>query len=140
MTDHQAPPSIKWRDEFNTGNASIDHEHREMVRRMNELLASITVEAGDQDVILSTLGDVYAWISAHFALEEMIMRERKYEHYEDHKQDHERLLDDIRDIMDEVKAGEFTGVSSELAGRLHDWFVVHFKTRDADLHRVIGTN
>ena len=36
----------------------------------------------------------------HFALEERIMRDSGYSEYEDHKDDHEELLDEIRDLMD----------------------------------------
>jgi hemerythrin len=48
------------------------------------------------------LGEIYARISAHFALEEKDMQARAYPERPAHKADHERLLDDLRDIMDEV--------------------------------------
>ena len=66
------------------------------------------------------------------------MRQRKYDEYEAHKADHERLLDALRDIMDSFEAGDFDGVSEELSLRLKDWFVEHFSTRDARLHKVLG--
>jgi hemerythrin len=41
--------------------------------------------------------------SAHFALEERFMREHGYDQLALHKADHERLLDEIREIMDDIR-------------------------------------
>lgn len=128
---------IEWRDDFNLGIASVDHEHAEMIRLINEAHAHIQGDAPAFE-IEEFLGEVYAHISSHFALEETVMRQRKYDEYEAHKADHERLLDALRDIMDSFEAGDFDGVSEELSLRLKDWFVEHFSTRDARLHKVLG--
>lgn len=64
------------------------------------------------------------------------MRERQYNQYADHKADHERLLDEIREIMDDVEdKGSYQ--ESILADRLRNWFGDHFRTRDARLHRFL---
>jgi hemerythrin-like metal-binding protein len=76
--------------------------------------------------------------SAHFALEERIMRERRYDQYADHKADHERLLDDIRDIMDRHEADAYFNYEVALVAELGDWFTGHFGTKDARLHKTIG--
>ena len=59
---------IEWRSEFETGVADVDHEHRELVDLINQLHR----ELGDNtapDKVSAFLGEVYARISAHFALE-----------------------------------------------------------------------
>ena len=56
-----------------------------------------------------------------------------------HKADHERLLDEIRDIMDEFIGDEETG-SSDLSVRLDAWFSRHFETHDARLHKALGSH
>ncbi len=89
--------------------------------------------------MLEGLGHVLAKISAHFALEETIMRQRNYDQYEAHKADHERLLDEIRDIMDECESGTFSGMDEQLGNRLEHWFVEHFKSMDSRLHRMLDT-
>ena len=66
------------------------------------------------------------------------MRIRAYDQYADHKADHERLLDSLRDIMDTFEAGDFDGLSEDLGLRLRDWFVDHFKSKDARLHKMLG--
>jgi hemerythrin-like metal-binding protein len=134
MTKNQGAVRIEWRESFELGIPAIDHEHREMVERLNGAFAAIEA-GGAQEEILGRLGEIYTWISAHFALEETIMRERRYDQLGDHKQDHERLLDDIRGIMDECAKGRAPAIDRTLAGRLEAWFTEHFKTRDARLHK-----
>jgi len=124
---------IEWKKEFEVGVAEVDHEHRELIGLINEL-HEVMKESGDFDQVLESLGEIYAQISAHFALEEKMMRVSRYPAYADHKEDHETLLEDLRDIMDDVEDdGSYN--ESILANDLERWFSLHFKTHDAKLHR-----
>ena len=136
MTKDRHLPGIEWKREYETGNAEIDHEHRQMIERLNRFFALVGEDAPTSQII-EELGDIYAWISAHFALEENIMRTRNYDHYQNHKDDHERLLDDIRDIMDDCQSGKFNRFDDTIRQRMEDWFVGHFKSKDSRLHRMI---
>ncbi len=127
---------IEWKPEFSVGVPAVDYEHRELIELINRLHDNLS----DPDSHVTTaefLGEVYTRISAHFALEEKIMRARNYDEYDDHKADHERLLNEIRDIMDEH---DFSGTMDDrlLALRLQAWFTVHFRTKDARLHKYLG--
>jgi hemerythrin-like metal-binding protein len=124
---------IEWRKEFETGVADVDHEHRELVGLINDLHERVQSSASPEDV-QAFLGEVFAKIAAHFALEESIMRKHAYDEYEAHKAEHERLLDEIRDIMDESDADYGTALSETV----RDWFVDHFKSKDARLHKKLG--
>ena len=127
---------INWRDEFCVGVDAIDHEHREMIAMINELDAAMQ-EAASQDVVVEALGDIYSRISAHFALEEKIMRDLHYDEFPAHKQDHELLLDKLLDVIDSV---EFEGRydRAALSQELDTWFSDHFRTHDAKLHHRFG--
>lgn len=130
------PLKIEWKPSYETGNSEIDHEHREIINRLNRFFAYAAESASGEETI-NKLGEVYAWISAHFALEETIMRTHGYDQFQDHKDDHERLLDDIRDIMDACQAGAFSGMDDALQRRLEDWFVGHFRKKDSRLHKML---
>ena len=67
------------------------------------------------------------------------MRERGYDQLMQHKNDHERLLDEIRDIMEDY---EVTDLFDEqlLAQRLDAWFSRHFETHDARLHHALDNH
>ncbi len=122
---------IEWRDEFSVGVPAVDHEHRELLELIND--AHSGLGAGD-DGVTAFLGEIYVKIAAHFALEERIMRDRHYDQYREHKADHEKLLDDLRDIMDAYEI-KHRYDEAQLAERLGSWFGLHFRTHDARLHK-----
>jgi len=127
---------IDWRDEFSVGVDAIDHEHREMINLINDLDAAMQEEAS-HGAVVATLGDIYARIAAHFALEEKIMRNAAYAGYSAHKQDHELLLDSLLNVIDAVDAdGHYD--RDALSHILDTWFSEHFRTHDAKLHQALG--
>ena len=127
---------VEWRDEFEIGIKEVDFEHQELIELINESYA-MAKEDDSRAAVTGFLGDIFIRISAHFALEEKEMREMKYDQYEDHKEEHEALLDNIRDIMDDYEE-RATLDEEELGERLKDWFVNHFSTKDARLHKFLN--
>lgn len=127
---------LEWKEEYAVGVAAVDFEHRELIDLINQLHEKLSAH-GEPESIMIFLGEIFARISAHFALEEREMREAAYEEYEAHKADHERLLDELRDLMDGYeKNGRLSEVM--LTRSLGDWFGIHFRTFDARLHRRLG--
>jgi hemerythrin len=126
---------LQWKDEYSVGIAAVDHEHRELIDLVNglyeELCRSSTGHSASR-----FFGDLLKGISAHFALEERIMRARGYRQLASHKHDHERLLDELRDMMEAYEQADSIDVL-ELAPRLDQWFSRHFRTHDAQLHHAL---
>ena len=127
--------AIEWKPEYSVGDPAIDHEHRELVDLVNTAAAAILDRRPDADV-QEAFGDLYRAISAHFALEERQMRETGYDQLHPHKDDHERLLDVLRDLMDEPREGE--DAAETLTRALEQWFAGHFKVHDSRLHKKLG--
>ena len=127
---------LHWEKRYSVGVEAVDHEHRELVDLINRLYEEARSK-GSKVAVLGFFGDLFKSISAHFALEERIMRERAYDRLLQHKDDHERLLDEIRDIMEDY---EVTDLLDEqlLSQRLDAWFSRHFETHDARLHHAFG--
>lgn len=128
---------ISWKAEYSLGIPSADAEHKELIGLINEIHDELLRPDAGESAVQDFLGELYAKISAHFALEERLMREHSYDGYEDHKADHERLLDEIRDLMDEFEDSSFLD-ASVFGGRLEAWFSDHFRTMDARLHQRLG--
>lgn len=127
---------LQWKEDYAVGIEAVDHEHRELIALINALHAELRAPEAEVTVA-EFLGEIYARIAAHFALEERVMRDRRYDQYDDHKADHERLLDEIRDVMDDSAAMPAQDYRAQLAGRLESWFTEHFKTKDARLHKML---
>ena len=125
---------IKWTDEFSLGIDEVDKEHKALIELINGLYDVIQVEA-DYVQVVELLGEIYSQIAVHFAHEEDMMRESGYARFDEHREDHETLLDDLREIMDEVEAdGSFD--TFELSSDLNRWFIDHFRTHDARLYQL----
>ncbi len=126
---------LEWKDEYRTGFSSIDFEHQNLISNINQIF-----EAGDTNIeaLLTALGEIHTLIEAHFALEEKIMRDQQYPAYIAHKQDHERLLDEILNIMDGVEKKEKADAALALSEQLSAWFAIHFSSLDKDLHTMLG--
>jgi hemerythrin len=131
-------PLLQWKPQYSVGVEAVDHEHRELIDLINTLYDQLT-EGQSKVKVEAFFGDLFKGISAHFALEERFMSERRYDQLTEHKSDHERLLDQIRDIMDEF-TNEAVLDTGELAVRLEAWFARHFETHDARLHKALGAH
>jgi len=129
---------LEWKDSYSVGVEAVDHEHRELIDLMNRLHAALASDRPEEEVS-RVFGDLFRAISSHFALEERFMRERGYDQVDQHKADHERLLDELRDIMDEYLDGEGHSVE-RLTASVEAWFTNHFKTHDARLHSRLGAH
>ncbi len=129
-------PPIAWKPEFSVGDAAIDHEHQKLVELVNVAGGAILDGRPDADID-RCLGDLLLAISSHFALEERQMQLAGYDQRAAHKDDHERLLDDLRDIMD-MADSHASSTAERLTRSLEAWFTEHFRTHDARLHRQLG--
>ncbi len=127
---------IEWKPEYSVGNPSVDHEHQELIDLVNQT-ASTILDNEPEANIQDSFGDLLRAITAHFALEEQQMKAYGYDQRTQHKQHHERLLDDLRDIMDDEETAP-DKTAERLAATLEAWFADHFKTHDARLHDRLG--
>lgn len=128
-------PLLQWNERYRVGIDAVDHEHRQLIDLINRLHDGL-VAGAEKEMVGNVFGDLFAAISAHFALEEAMMRRQRYRDLAAHKEDHEQLLDEIRDIMDEVENGQ-EAADRRLAGKLDAWFSRHFETHDAKLHKAL---
>lgn len=129
---------LQWRSQYSVGIEAVDHEHRELIDLINRLHDAASAHKS-KDEVIAFFGDLFRGISAHFALEERFMRERNYDRLDAHKDNHEQLLDDLRDIMDSFEQNEALD-DLLLAQTLDAWFSRHFETHDALLHKALGAH
>ena len=123
---------IEWREEYSVGNAEIDQEHESLIAQVNLLFYQISLPM-DTVAIETMLSEIQVDFSAHFALEELLMQETGFSEYEAHQQDHERVLDQINDLIFHFSEDP-DGGKELLIIRFSDWFSNHFRGFDARLH------
>lgn len=110
---------LDWNPAFETGISGIDYEHRRLVDMLNAINELVLNEAEPRKVA-DTLADFHSLATAHFALEEKIMRDRKYWGLAARRDIHHQLLEKIREMMDSCETGAFRTTNS-LPDALKQW-------------------
>ncbi|MDH3616939.1 MAG: bacteriohemerythrin [Gammaproteobacteria bacterium] len=129
MTD----PLFVWDDSLEIGIDELDFEHKALIDDINRFHEAL---AQHQDRA-RVLGDIYARMQAHFALEEYVMREHAYEFFDEHKREHEALLDSYAERM-----VQFLNERSDAAGQpiedvLERWVISHIIDSDKKMSLMI---
>ena len=136
VAPEQPAALIEWRKEYETGFPEVDRDHAHLIDLINGLVFRLGVTP-PKALVREVLDEICVKISDHFAFEENLMREHGYDRYDDHKADHEFLLDELRAIKNSVCEGPDFVAAELLARRLSCWFTEHFKTRDVRLHKML---
>jgi hemerythrin len=126
---------LEWRDEYSTGIEDVDDEHRDLIDIVNRLHA-LMLATDSKLTVPAFIDGLIKGVSAHFALEERIMDESGYPESARHREDHERLLDELREFKAAFARAEEVD-SVELAMRLEPWFSRHLIIHDLPLHRTL---
>lgn len=115
--------------EFNAAsNADTDREH-EVQLGLLRALCKAAGENRDAAAIGEILDRLIAYSEAHFASEELLMRLKSYDDYEDHVEDHAQMMDTLRGIAASHAEGDpslIAGRATELLGFIGN----HIATRD----------
>lgn len=111
---------------------SVDHEHQVQIRLMK--LLKRTLENGDDEHEVSD--QLAEYTRAHFMSEELLMRQYEYPDFDDHVQDHERLLDWFDEISNRQadRASKLRALQEMTA-----IFLRHIGSRDERLHEFLGS-
>ncbi|NJD34481.1 MAG: hypothetical protein FIA96_06545 [Betaproteobacteria bacterium] len=115
--------------EFNAAsNADTDREH-EVQLGLLRALCKAAGENRDADTVAEILDQLISYSEAHFASEELLMRLKSYDDYEDHIEDHALMMDTLRGIAASHAEGD-PGLIAGRATELLGFIGKHIATRD----------
>ena len=122
---------ITWDESLSVDGGEIDEDHRRLVDLFNML--SRAVEEGDAaeyiDAVLEELVSCTIW---HFRHEERLMLMYKYDGLEAHKDEHNDLIDSVRELQQKFhKANNL--LTNEDIEYLEDWLTQHILGQDMRL-------
>ena len=132
MTDTQ----IEWDDSFLIGIEELDYEHKVLINDINRLHLELARQ-DEKSEIEKCLGDIYARMQAHFALEEHFMKEREYEFFDEHKREHERLLDSYSGYMIQILNDTAVSFSNSIEDTLSHWVLNHILSSDKKMSLMV---
>jgi hemerythrin len=123
--------SHTWQHSYETGNPTIDRQHRELIEFLDELR---DVATGSQEIVLRVLDTVISFTQDHFASEEALMRHSRYptERARAMVLQHDEFKSYARLRVLEFRQGEVTSVIP-LQGFIEAFMTVHEFGMDVDL-------
>lgn len=123
-----------WRDEFSVGDETIDRQHRELIRLMNDLYELICqpVQEQGEGQIDYLFGGLAEYIYTHFAYEEKRMADAGYpaNRLAAHREEHNAIVRRIREFHAQVNEGEHEALKDMLPYLYGDWLIHHILESD----------
>jgi len=123
---------IEWQDDYLLGLEPLDLEHQDLFACINDLYEQCKPQGAEFN-IEDCLGQLHARLAAHFALEESNMRETKNPHYEAHKAEHDRFLEEVTEVVASFGTNPGEEHVEAFAIRVKEWIITHITTTDRHL-------
>ncbi len=122
---------ISWSPAWETGIATIDGSHRELVSLTNRLIRSI-----NEEVCPATMSEIFFalihYAEDHLIREEILLRNARFPALEKHQEQHAAFIDKIRSLREKFSAGD-TGVCHDLYDFLSAWLDEHVRHADPEI-------
>lgn len=111
------------------GIEEIDAQHKKFVDILNQLYEA-AIEEKSQLIIDEIITRVLEYADLHFKTEEKYFDEFGYEKSKEHKEQHEKLLNQAIAFKNKHEKHEVMDVSWQLLEFLENWLVDHLESED----------
>ena len=119
---------MEWTEKLTVGIDTIDSQHRELFKRINNLVQAIK-EHRCKNEIDGTIKFLDDYARVHFAEEEKRMQETAYPGLEEQQQEHIRYLQALNELKEQASLPRVQGSSYDLSATTNqvivDWIVDH---------------
>ena len=121
---------IEWSSDLATGVDAIDEQHRELFRRLNELLGACMRREGAERVV-ETLTFLTEYVVTHFQDEETLMRQVAYSGYAEHASAHREFRGRVERFASELAlSGVTTTTVIQVNRMIVGWLNDHIRKMD----------
>ncbi|MGN0407743.1 MAG: bacteriohemerythrin [Bacteroides sp.] len=132
---------IEFDDSLITGNDTIDEQHKELIKKISDLVTSC--ENGDGKVkAIKMLDYLEEYTNFHFSAEEELQKKANYPDYDKHHAKHEEFKQTIKELFDYLD--ELEGPTKDFADKVQvqvvDWLFKHIKSADRSVAEYIHLN
>ena len=122
-----------WKAEYSLGVKSIDEQHEELFRMLNDLGDALWEGVG-KDKIRSTLKFLANYTVDHFKTEERFMQESSYPGFEEHKKAHDGFVEEVTQFINQYETEDLAlSVTIGVFNRLGDWTRDHVRGLDQEM-------
>ena len=124
---------MEWSDKLAVGVATIDSQHKELFKRIDNLVLAIKQHRCKSEID-GTLKFLDDYARVHFAEEEKHMKETHYAGYEEQVEEHKKYLAALTELKAEAAQPRVPGSSYDLSATTNqvvvDWIVDHIMKLD----------
>ncbi len=124
---------IEWNDSLKLGVAVVDRQHERLIGIINRLYEATTEHRG-ADVISEILDELIIYTATHFSMEEKYFAECEYPDAEEHKREHDALIERVSAFasdFEKAPAGSRSALANELLQFLKIWWQYHMMETDS---------
>lgn len=119
---------VRWRDSYSVGIKSIDEEHKNLLRLINNLQTAVRYYTGE-DFERRALGELMEYTKVHFAREEELMEKYEFPGYAEHKRQHDEMAARADKMVARYEQ-DAVGAMDEISTFLRDWLINHINGTD----------
>lgn len=126
-----------WKDKYKIGVETIDEQHQELFRRVEDFIKTFRGEGSWDDrleKVKETLDFMSAYVVTHFDDEEAYQKTISYPKYEEHLQLHGRFKAEVGKYVDKFNSEGFDEeLVQEFGGKLMTWLIYHVAGADQEI-------
>jgi len=122
---------LRWDKILSVGIEEIDDDHRRLLDLFNILNHSVQEGAAPEylEAVLEELINCTVW---HFSHEERLMLKYGYERHQDHKMEHQELIDSVKELQHKILQSDNVVTDQDLEF-LERWLTEHILSTDMKL-------
>jgi len=122
---------LVWDSVLSVGVDEIDEDHRKLIGIFNILNQSIT-QGESREYLAATLEELINCTVWHFSHEERLMLKHRYQAFEEHKAEHQELIQSAKELQQEILQSN-QAFADEHLQFLERWLTEHILTSDGRL-------
>src|SRR5471030_1293118 len=124
---------FEWNDSLKLGIAVVDRQHERLVGIINRLHEA-TMEGRGTDIIGEIMDELIIYTATHFSMEEKYFDQFDYPDAEEHKREHEALIEKVAAFANDFEKAPRSARSAlakELLQFLQLWWRFHMMETDS---------
>ena len=122
--------AFKWKDSLETGNVTIDNQHKELIKAANEFLDAC-LEGKGRENVTKTGKFLLDYTAKHFGDEERLQMKSNYPDYQNHKKLHETFVTQVKNLLAELDTqGPTVAIVGKINNLIAGWLFNHISKED----------
>jgi len=121
--------SLKWDESWTTNVQQFDEDHKHLIVLYNDLFTACFAGQGPV-VLVELIEKLIAYAQDHFGREDELLERYDFPGAQEHFQEHEKLLQHLYEIRDDLNGDVTHSISNETLDFLTYWIVTHTKEQD----------